>query len=403
MANIDYAGLFTGGGEKVNQPSPFTSSSREQQLLGFAAKQNEALTGRLGGMFGLQQQDPVELAKTKLVGLDPTNPADQPQFIQLLNIVDPGKAAQFKQQLEAKKVTDAEKAASKKLEQERFDITRSDKTREQELAERKVAATEADLKARNIETTKVEIYDQDLKQNVTQWVLKSDPNVVVRTEKSPVDAVKEYASIQRIIDQSSNLSIAASNKERSAIQTATLLETKLPTAGFVGTLEEAIKAAGGTQDDASMARTRAEELVQSEAIASLPQGPATDKDIELARRGQPPANADAKYLASYARGIAKLARKEAQYYRDKSAWYSLHNTPKGFLASQTIKRSEETLEGLTTPTAREMMQKVRDSYGQPNEQDNRIVFEELFGFDLKNLDQDYALAKQVVEKVTGGN
>lgn len=102
MANIDYAGLLTGISGQNQRPSPFTSPSREQQLLGFAAKQNEALTGRLGGMFGLQQQDPVELAKTKLVGLDPTNPADQPQFIQLLNIVDPAKAAQFKQQLDAK-------------------------------------------------------------------------------------------------------------------------------------------------------------------------------------------------------------------------------------------------------------------------------------------------------------
>jgi hypothetical protein len=102
MANIDYAGLLTGISGQNQRPSPFTSPSRDQQLLGFAAKQNEALTGRLGGMFGQQQQDPVELAKTKLVGLDPTNPADQTQFIQLLNIVDPAKAAQFKQQLEAK-------------------------------------------------------------------------------------------------------------------------------------------------------------------------------------------------------------------------------------------------------------------------------------------------------------
>ena len=113
MANIDYAGLLTGISGQNQRPSPFTSPSRDQQLLGFAAKQNEALTGRLGGMFGQQQQDPVELAKTKLVGLDPTNPADQAQFIQLLNIVDPGKAAQFKQQLEAQKKTEAEKTAQK--------------------------------------------------------------------------------------------------------------------------------------------------------------------------------------------------------------------------------------------------------------------------------------------------
>ena len=42
MANIDYAGLLTGISSQNQRPSPFTSPSRDQQLLGFAAKQNEA-------------------------------------------------------------------------------------------------------------------------------------------------------------------------------------------------------------------------------------------------------------------------------------------------------------------------------------------------------------------------
>jgi len=401
MANIDYAGLFSNGQDK--QASPFTSPSRDQQLLGFAAKQNEALTGRLGGMFGLQQQDPVELAKTQLVGLDPTKAADQEQFIKLLNIIDPGKAAQFKQQLDAKKAKSVAAEAAAKLEQSRYDIQRGDVADQLRLGNKKLDIDEEKIKSKALETTQVKRFDKERGENVIDHVLKSDPNVVVKTVLAPQNAMEEYASIQKVINEAGNLSNAANIKERAALNVANMLEKYKPAAGFTGTLVEWVKAAGGSQDEASATRTAAMALVTGEAIASLPQGPATDKDIELARKGTPPANADAAYLASYARGVAKLARRESRYYMDKSSWFSLHNTPKGFLSSQTIKRVEETLEGMTSPTQLEMMKKVRASYGEANEQDNRIVFENTFGFDLKNLDQDYELAKQVVEKVTGGN
>jgi hypothetical protein len=73
--------------------------------MAFGAQQAQGVQRAGEGLFNLQSQNPVELAKTKLIGLDPTNPADQPQFIQLLNIIDPAKAAQFKQQLDAKKLS----------------------------------------------------------------------------------------------------------------------------------------------------------------------------------------------------------------------------------------------------------------------------------------------------------
>ena len=50
-----------------------------------------------------------------------------------------------------------------------------------------------------------------------------------------------------------------------------------------------------------------------------------------------------------------------------------------------------------------MLQKVRDSYGTPGEEDMRRLFEKEFDFDLKTFEERYSLAKQVVTKVTGGN
>ena len=399
MAGLDYAGLLTGISPQSAQIDPFSLPTAAQQRLAFGAQQAQGLQRAGEGLFNLQSGSPQEIAKAELYKLNRSDPDYEQKFIKLLGIADPARAAEVQQ----KAVQQGLAKEAREVEQKRFDLTRSDKEKEFELAEKRIAATQAELDARGIETTKVEIYDSAQKKNVTQWVLKNNPKVVVREELSPVDPVKEYAGMQKIIDKSSRAARDADNKERQALKVARLLETAKPSAGLVGTVEERIKALGGTQDDASMARTLAEGLIAGEAIASLPQGPATDKDIEIARQGQPPANASAEYLASYARGLAKLARREAQYYRDQNAWYSLHNTPKGFLASQTIKKSKETLEGFKTPTQIEMLKTVRESYGQPEEQDTRLAFEKEFGFDLKNFDEDYELAKQVVDKVTGGN
>jgi hypothetical protein len=398
MAGLDYAGLLTGISPQSAKIDPFSLPTAGQQRMAFGAQQAQGLQRAGEGLFKLKSGSPQEIAKTEMYKLDRADPQYEQKFIKLLSIADPARAAEVQQ----KAVQQGLDKEAKEVEQKRFDLTRKDKEREFKISERRVAATEAELKAQGFKTTKVEIYDPVQKKNVVQWVLTSDPTVVIREELAAVDPVKEYAGMQKIINDSSTFARKADNKERQALKVARLLESADPSAGLVGTIEERIKALGGTQDDASMARTLAEGLIAGEAIASLPQGPATDTDIEIARRGQPPANASAEYLASYARGLAKLARKESQYYRDQNAWYSLHNTPKGFLASQTIKKSKETLEGFKTPTQVEMLKKVRESYGEPNEQDTRMAFEKEFGFDLKNLDQDYDLAKQVVEKVTGG-
>ena len=114
MANIDYAGLLTGISSQNQRPSPFTSPSRDQQLLGFAAKQNEALTGRLGGMFGQQQQDPVELAKAELQKLNPNDPNQQQRFLKLLKIADPVSAMKFETQLADKNLAASKEQANRK-------------------------------------------------------------------------------------------------------------------------------------------------------------------------------------------------------------------------------------------------------------------------------------------------
>jgi hypothetical protein len=58
----------------------------------------------------------------------------------------------------------------------------------------------------------------------------------------------------------------------------------------------------------------------SEAIKSLPPGPATDRDINMALSGFPKETADAQTLSSFLRGMAKLKQIEAVGDNAKAEW-----------------------------------------------------------------------------------
>ncbi|KXO82651.1 hypothetical protein AYL20_01255 [Acinetobacter venetianus] len=77
---------------------------------------------------------------------------------------------------------------------------------------------------------------------------------------------------------------------------------------------------GWSNDDQSAMIREYDRLRNSEAIKSLPPGPATDKDIELALRGMPPSNADSTTITSFLRGMAKMGQRDAAYQQMQSEW-----------------------------------------------------------------------------------
>ncbi len=56
------------------------------------------------------------------------------------------------------------------------------------------------------------------------------------------------------------------------------------------------------------------------AIKSLPPGPATDKDIELALRGFPSEYASGDEIARFLRGMAKMQRIDAEVSNAQAQW-----------------------------------------------------------------------------------
>lgn len=90
--------------------------------------------------------------------------------------------------------------------------------------------------------------------------------------------------------------------------------------GAVSTASEWLKKATGNQDAVSAMRQEYTRLRNTAAIKSLPPGPATDKDIELALQGFPPPTADAKSMASFLRGVAKMQQLDATTGEAKAEW-----------------------------------------------------------------------------------
>jgi len=81
----------------------------------------------------------------------------------------------------------------------------------------------------------------------------------------------------------------------------------------------------GAQNALTNLRQEYTRVRNSAAIKSLPPGVATDKDIELALKGIPPENADARTVASFLRGIGKMQDIEASVGNAKTDWLANNN------------------------------------------------------------------------------
>ncbi|WP_294328294.1 hypothetical protein [uncultured Sphingomonas sp.] len=90
--------------------------------------------------------------------------------------------------------------------------------------------------------------------------------------------------------------------------------------GAFSDLAEFSKRTFGVQDGVSTLRGRYQQLINNAAIKSLPPGPASDKDIKLAREGFPSPTAPREYIVSWLRGMAKMQDIAAANDNARAEW-----------------------------------------------------------------------------------
>jgi hypothetical protein len=88
-----------------------------------------------------------------------------------------------------------------------------------------------------------------------------------------------------------------------------------PAGGALSTGEEAIRRFVGSPDAVSDLKIRYYRLRNSDAVANLPPGPASDPDVQLALQGWPGDNAPLKQVRSFLRGMQEMQEAAAEYHR----------------------------------------------------------------------------------------
>ena len=217
---------------------------------------------------------------------------------------------------------------------------------------------------------------------VTGDPIETDVGRPVPKESAP-DSVRESAKLLGIEKTLTEEVRSLSSKALRAEELAANFEKYDPVGGLQGSFIEFAKEVSGQQDVISALRTEASRLTTGAAVDALPKGPASDKDIALVLKGVPPANANAEYFASYARGVAKMQKAEAEYKREELNWLSKNRSYQGFNAHMTRKKVQEQF-AATDPTA---IKKMEANIDNP---DHRRSF-------IKYLGYDYVQYKQELE------
>jgi len=130
----------------------------------------------------------------------------------------------------------------------------------------------------------------------------------------------------------------------------------LSTSGQFANLSEFAKATLGIQGYETTLRQEYTRLRSSSVIKSLPPGPASDKDIQLAMSGFPKDTSNPTQIAQFLRGMAKLQDIDASIANAKTDWLSQNNgvltrAGKTFVAGDFTARPGESFNDFSTRVA----------------------------------------------------
>jgi hypothetical protein len=133
------------------------------------------------------------------------------------------------------------------------------------------------------------------------------------------------ADTRKLVNESAVTAAASKQSADQYNDLAKRLEAEGGGYGAFTSARDYLNKALGTQSSLTQLRQEYTRIRNSAAVKSLPPGPATDKDIELALKGIPPENADARTMASFLRGMAKLQDIEASVNNAKTDWLANNN------------------------------------------------------------------------------
>lgn len=149
---------------------------------------------------------------------------------------------------------------------------------------------------------------------------KLTSGIQLELEKLDRSGVQLDAGARQAVNTEVGNSVSAQALAGRMNDLASQMATVGASSGWKAKVAEAGKGMFGDQDAVSGLRAEYNQLVNAQAVKNLPPGPASDKDILLAKQGFPPDSANTDYLASFLRGMAKMQQAVGASADRKANW-----------------------------------------------------------------------------------
>lgn len=133
------------------------------------------------------------------------------------------------------------------------------------------------------------------------------------------DLAKLPEATQKLVNDKTIAAVGKESLGQSYLDLAGRIEKSNLTGGVFSSVKQTLNDLGGSPDQLRLEFAR---IKNSGVLASLPPGPATDKDVLLASRGFPKDNANKTEIASFLRGMAKLQMVQAAGDTAQAEWIS---------------------------------------------------------------------------------
>jgi hypothetical protein len=168
-----------------------------------------------------------------------------------------------------------------------------------------------------------EVADLSLKRDgLTLERDKLESGIQLELEKLDRTGTQLDAGARQNVNTAVGESVSAQALASRMNDLAAQMATSDASSGWKSRFLESAKGAFGGQDAISGLRAEYNQLVNAQAVKNLPPGPASDKDIALAKQGFPPDSANPQYLASFLRGMAKMQQAVGASADRRANWIS---------------------------------------------------------------------------------
>lgn len=172
-------------------------------------------------------------------------------------------------------------------------------------------------------------------ENYRSMAAERPEDLAIKKEQLAIDRAKLAADVAKARGAASKLSetgekelnktvegMIEDHKSLTEISSLANRFGRLSSSGWGARNVEAWKKFWGSQDGGTQTRLAYERFQASAVVKLLPPGPASDRDIEIVRKGFPPADAKPEHVASFLRGLEKLKRIDLDIKRAKADWLS---------------------------------------------------------------------------------